>query len=202
LPYLGRAQSSRVRTPAPFRRNKITLVTHRCHILHTIRWRDGESEYRWIGGCTQSRRSKKPPKMISPGASSSLATPLTGNCIYNATCLGRFRRIRGGHDYAAAPRDTPRCACTLSHALRFLDRNSSRAVVSLTCRGCPGRWPLTAAVSASSLPCIAGERSAERLQHFVPDQIARAASPCRRKRQPVHVGRRERNVSNTARGHS
>jgi hypothetical protein len=29
--------------PAPFWRNKITLVTHRCHILHMIRWRDCES---------------------------------------------------------------------------------------------------------------------------------------------------------------
>src|SRR6185503_20041460 len=105
-----------------------------CHILHTIRWRDGASEYRWIDGCTQSRRSKKPPKIISPGASSSLATPLTGNYTYNATCLCRFRCIRGDHDYAAAPLDTPRCACKLSHALRFLDRNSSRAVVSVTCR--------------------------------------------------------------------
>ena len=58
------------------------------------------------------------------------------------------------------------------------------------------------AVPASSLPRIARERSAEHLQHFVPDEIARAASPCRRERQPVHVGRRERNVSNAARRHS
>jgi hypothetical protein len=117
--------------------NKIMLMTHRCHNLHMITGRDCESQYRWIGGRTQSRRSKKPPEMISPGASSSLATPLAGNCAYDATCLCYLRCIRGDDDCAAAPRDTPRCACKLSHALRFLDRNSSRAVVSLTCRGCP-----------------------------------------------------------------
>lgn len=82
---------------------------------------------------------QEPPGMTSPGASSSLAKPLIGNDAYNATYLCRLCCIAGDHDCAAAPRDTPRCACKLSGALRLLDRNRGRVVVSLTCRDCPWR---------------------------------------------------------------
>jgi hypothetical protein len=75
--------------------------------------------------------------MISPGAFLSLAKPLIGNYAYDATYLCRFCCIGGNHDCAAAPRDTPRCACKLSGALRLLDRNRGRVIVSLTCRGRP-----------------------------------------------------------------
>ena len=65
-----------------------------------------------------------------------LVTILVGNYAYNASYLCCFRCIGGDHDCAAAPRDPPRRACKLSHALRVLGRDRGRAIVSLSCRGC------------------------------------------------------------------
>ena len=49
-------------------RDKITRVTHRCHSVYTIGWRDVRRRVVEFGGGNQSRRSKRPPEMISPGA--------------------------------------------------------------------------------------------------------------------------------------
>jgi len=42
-------------------------MTHRRHIPHMIGWRDHQSEDRSTGGCTQARRSRKPPEIIPGG---------------------------------------------------------------------------------------------------------------------------------------
>jgi hypothetical protein len=92
--------------------------------------------------------------MVSPGASSPLAKPLIGNYAYNATYLCRFCCIGGDHDCAAAPRDAPRCACKLSGALRLLDRNRGRLVVSLTCRVAHSGSLTRGDVAKGSGPCF------------------------------------------------
>jgi hypothetical protein len=56
----------------------------------------------------------------------------SGNSAYNAAYLCCFCRTGGDHDCAATPRDLPRRACKISEALRLLDRDRGRAVVSLT----------------------------------------------------------------------
>jgi hypothetical protein len=102
-----------------FRQKKITRLTHRRHVLHTIGWRDFERSVVGLAD-VPNRRYNKPPEIISPGASSS-SKPLTGNCSYDATCLCRLRCFGGDHDRASAPRNTSWRACKLSDALRLLD---------------------------------------------------------------------------------
>jgi hypothetical protein len=146
----------------------------------------------------------------SPEGDGENACPHLGRaclCCRTSRCLcvgyrglqsrSRFRRSVGVHGLGGtnpARFEAEKTDLLCRRGLRVFPRNDGE--IALACGLFPARR-LT-----SSLPRIAGERSAEHLQHFVPDRIARAASPCRRKRQPVHVGRRERNVANTARGHS
>jgi hypothetical protein len=114
--------------------------------------------YRLIGGCTQLTIQEAPGE-APPGASSSFVIILVGTTPYNASYLCFFRCIGGDHDCAAAPRDPPRRACELSHALRILGRDRGRTIVSLSPSSLLMGTPCGHAAAFFPCPLLGGEQT-------------------------------------------